>query len=202
MLDHRISGLPVVDNDGALVGIVTEGDLLRERKDERERTRWLEIFVGSEKFGREARLSNLRTVGEVMTVPVVTVSEDTPVRDIVNLMERHGIKRMPVVRDKKVIGIVSRADLLRGLALEAKLMPAATGEDYALRERVLDALAKEPREGWRSVNVAVQNGSVELRGATSEAGVKKGLVAAAGAVPGVREVIDRLVVVGPESGRT
>lgn len=201
MLDHRISGLPVVDDKGALMGIVTEGDLLREGEPAADRPRWLKILLGREELVRPSQLPHPRMVKDVMTAPVVTVSDDTPVHEVVDLMERHGIKRMPVVRDKKIIGIVSRADLLRGLALEAKLMPAASAEDFALRERVLEALATVPKIGWSAINVLVKRGSVELRGATTDPALQKRLVAAARDVTGVNEINDRLVVVGPESGR-
>lgn len=203
MLQHRISGLPVMDNNGDLIGMVTEGDLLRREVSAtaRERPRWLELLLGSVKPADRPRLAPLATVAEVMTRPVVTVSEDTPVQKVADILHRHGIKRVPVVRSEKVTGIVSRADLLSGLARLAQDMPAASAEDRALRERVLDALAQETQEAWRSVNVVVRNGSVELRGATADAGLRQRLVAAVRGVAGVKGLDDRMVVVGPASGR-
>ena len=103
---------------------------------------------------------------------------------------------------EKSTGIVSRADLLRGLARLAEDMPSASAEERSLRQRVLEALAGEAKTGWTSVNVVVRDGSVELRGATTEATLRARLVAAAQGVSGVKEVDDRIVVVGSASGRT
>jgi osmotically-inducible protein OsmY len=91
---------------------------------------------------------------------------------------------------------------LRGLARLAEDMPAASAEDRALRQRVLDALAQVPKDGWRSVNVVVRNGTVELRGATADANLRERLVTAVRGAPGVKQLDDRMVVVGPASGRT
>jgi CBS domain-containing protein len=199
MLQHRISGLPAVDENGDLVGMVTEGDLLH-REGSAKRPRWLELLVGPVKPADGPRLAHLATVSEVMSRPVVTVSEDTAVREVADILQRHRIKRVPVVRGGKVTGIVSRADLLRGLARLAEDMPAASAEDRALRQRVLDALA-QVKDGWYSVNVVVRNGTVELRGATVDAKLRERLVTAARGAPGVKQLDDRLVVIGPVSGR-
>jgi CBS domain-containing protein len=203
MLQHRISGLPVIDERGELVGMVTEGDLLRRQEGGtgQDRPRWLELVLGSGKSGGPPHLAHLATVADIMSRPAVSVSENTPVHQIVETMQRLGIKRVPVVSDGKVIGIVSRADLLRGLARQAEDMPSASAEDRSLRQRVLDAMAKEPRTAWTSVNVTVKDGRVELRGATTDANLRTRLVAAARGVPGVTSLDDHMVVVGAASGR-
>ncbi len=195
MLDYRISGLPVVDEDGNLVGIITEGDLLSGITGDSHRRRWLEFILDPGKKIPTQVSPHAQTVGEAMTRQVITAMEGTPVQEIVKQMKTNGIKRVPVVRDNKVVGIVSRADLLRGLALEAKMMPAATAEDYALRDRVLHALSGEARGSRSSINVLVQNGIVELRGALPDASLPEKLVSATRQVPGVDEVVNRLVVV-------
>ena len=204
MLRHRVSGLPVVDENGSLVGMVTERDLLRGQKGapERDQPQWLEFLLGSEDWGEGSGLAPLLTVADVMTPDVTTVSEDTPVREIADMMQRRDIKRVPVVKDGKVKGIVSRADLLRGLARQAENMLSASTEDRALRQRVISALSQEPRPGWSSVNVVVRDGSVELRGAMTDAALRARLVATARDVPGVKDVDDRMVIVGPASGRS
>jgi CBS domain-containing protein len=203
MLQHRISGLPVIDERGALVGMVTEGDLLRRQEGGtgQDRPRWLELVLGSGKSGERPRLAHLATVADIMSRPAVSVSESTPVHQIVETMQRLGIKRVPVVSDGKVIGIVSRADLLRGLARQAEDMPSASAEDRSLRQHVLDTLEKEPKTAWTSVNVTVRDGRVELRGATTDADLRARLVAAAQGVPGVTGLDDHMVVVGAASGR-
>jgi len=202
MLQNRVSGLPVVDESGKLVGMVTEGDLLRRHQGQTDRPRWLQLLLNSPKSKEGIDLDHFQTVADVMTTKVVAVRESTSVSEIADLMRRHGIKRVPVVDDGKVIGIVSRADLLVTMARLAEDMPAASAEDRKLRQRVLDALPQEPRSAWRTVNVVVREGVVEVRGATTDAGLRDGIVRAARGVHGVKDVEDRMVVVGPLSGRS
>ena len=118
MLQNKISGLPVVDADGKLVGIVTEGDFLRraETTTERRRPRWLEFLVGPGRLADEYVHTHARKIADVMTPEPYTVTEDTSLEDVVQLMEKHRIKRLPVVRGKQLVGIVSRANLLHALA--------------------------------------------------------------------------------------
>ena len=128
MLLHEISGLPVVDSQGHIVGMVTEGDFLRraETGTRRQRSRWMEFFVGPGRLAEDYVRSTGRRVEDVMTQPVRTIDEDTPLSDVVELMERHRIKRLPVARDRKVVGMVSRANLLHALASLAREMCATT----------------------------------------------------------------------------
>lgn len=203
MLRCRISGLPVVDEYGKLVGIVTERDLLRQKGDSnQDRPQWLEFMLGSDAWDARAGTARLLSVSDVMTTDVKSVSEDAPVLDVADLMHRCDIKRVPVIKDGKMVGIISRADLLRGLARQAEYMPSASPEDRDLRQRVIGALAQVPRHGWSSINVIIKHGLVELRGATTDATLRESLVSAAKAVPGVTNVDDRMVVLGSGSGRT
>jgi CBS domain-containing protein len=202
MLQNRISGLPVVDGSGKLVGMVTEGDLLRRQPGETDRPRWLQLLLGSPRSGERIDLGHPQTVADVMTTHVISVREDTPVSQIADLMRRHGIKRVPVLDHGKVIGIVSRADLLVAMARLVEDMPAASTEDRKLRQLVLDALPQEPHGPWRTVNVVVREGVVEVRGATTQPDLRDRMVKAARGVQGVKDVEDRMVVVGPASGRT
>src|SRR5262249_20990753 len=143
MLLYAISGLPVVDDAGHLVGIVTEGDLLRRTEtgtERQHRPRWLEFLLGPGRLADEYVHSHSRKVEEVMTRRVVTVAKEPPVEELARLMERHRIKRVPVVRDNRIVGIVSRANLLRGLARLADAAPAATANDLAIREQILAEL--------------------------------------------------------------
>src|SRR5215468_4495533 len=106
MLQHRISGLPVVDRDGQVIGIVTEGDFLRraETGTQRQRPRWLEFLIGPGRLAEEYVRSSSRRVEDVMTRSVHAIDEDMPLSDIVDLMERHRIKRLPVLRDRRLVG--------------------------------------------------------------------------------------------------
>lgn len=124
MLDHRISGLPVVDAEGKLVGMITERDFLRQ--DDGGRPRWIETLLSRSDDVRAARELEARRVEEVMSREVSSVAPDTPIAEVVELMERRRIKRVPVVADGKVVGIVSRANLLRALSRAAESGKAAS----------------------------------------------------------------------------
>jgi CBS domain-containing protein len=161
MLQHKISGLPVVDRAGGVVGIVTEGDFLRraETGTERKRPRWLELIVGPGRLAEDYVRSHARRVDEVMTCNVETVTEDAQLGDIVALMERHRIKRVPVVRDGQVVGIVSRANLLRALASVAAEIPPGPHSDEAIHEGVLAELDRQSWGPRNSIDVSFETGS-------------------------------------------
>jgi CBS domain-containing protein len=202
MLLNRISGLPVLDDRGKLVGIVTEGDLLRRRETgtERRRPRWLEFIIGPGRLASEYVHTHGRKIDEVMTVKPQTITEETPLDEIVLLMERKRIKRLPVVRGDEVVGIVSRENLVRALAsLALEALETVHGDD-SIRERVL---AEIDRQSWAPrtlTNVIVRAGIVELWGTIFDEREREALRVAAENVPGVRQVKDHLVWVEPVSG--
>jgi CBS domain-containing protein len=131
MLERHISGLPVIDASGALVGVITEGDFLRrvETGTERKRPRWLELVLGPRRLAEEYVHTHARRVEEVMTREPITVTEDTPLDDVVKIMERRRIKRLPVMRGSQLVGVVSRANLLHALAALGR-SAAATGKRW------------------------------------------------------------------------
>lgn len=202
MLDNNVSGLPVLADNGKVVGILTEGDLLRrsETGTERHRPRWLEILMGPGRMAGEYIRTHGRRVEEIMTTDLISVAPDTPLDEVVSLMERRRIKRVPVLDDEALLGIVSRADLLRSLlqALEAP-HNEALGDDEIL-EQILAELAKAawvPRDG---LSITVQNGVVELNGVILEEKEREALRVVAENAPGVRAVEDHLVWIEPVSG--
>jgi CBS domain-containing protein len=201
MLQYRISGLPVVDAAGNLVGIVTEGDLLRraESGTEQKRPRWLEFLLGPGKLADEYVHTHSRRVEDVMSRDVVTVSQEASTSEAVEQMERHGVKRIPVVREGKVVGIISRANLLRGLARLADDAPEFIASDNVIRERILSELS---RQSWGQVpvDISVRSGVVHLRGALFDERLRDALRVACENVPGVKSVSDHLVLVEPVSG--
>lgn len=202
MLEYRISGLPVVDADGNLVGIVTEGDFLRrpEAGTERRRPRWLELFVGSERLADEYVHSHSRKVEDVMTRTVVTATEDTPVEEVIELMERHRIKRVPVVRDRKIIGIVSRANFLRAVARLADEAPAFSASDEEIRKKIMTELDSQAWGKDASINVFVRNGIVHLSGIIFDQRKRQAWRVAAENVPGVKSVVDHIISIDSTSG--
>jgi CBS domain-containing protein len=201
MLASRISGLPVIDEHRDLVGIVTESDFLRraEAGTERKRARWLELLLGPGRLAADYVQSHGRKVAEVMTRDPVSIMEEAPLDEVVRLMEKHRVKRLPVVRDGKVVGIVSRANLLHGLV---SLAPE-TGErkdDKAIRAGILRELEKQPWAPRALINVVVKDGVVELWGAIFDERQREALIVASENVAGVKRVRDNLVWVEPASG--
>jgi CBS domain-containing protein len=200
MLQNHISGLPVVDRNGKLVGIVTEGDFLRRSEigTQRRRPRWLEFIVGPGWLADEYARASGRKVEEVMTPDPYTVTEDDSLEHLVEVMQRRRIKRLPVMRDGQMVGIVSRANLMLALASLARQAPPATGPDGPIRHQILAALAGQP---WApDVNVVVRNGIVEVSGVITDERERRGVIVVVENVPGVREVHDHLVWVEPMSG--
>jgi CBS domain-containing protein len=128
LLATRISAVPVIGERGELVGIVSEGDLMRrsEARTERRRAWWLEAFGGRTALANAYVQANAQKVADIMTRNVVTATPDTPLGEIAALLERHHIKRVPVVRNGKVVGIVSRANLIQALASIRKKISIAT----------------------------------------------------------------------------
>jgi CBS domain-containing protein len=203
MVQHRISGLPVIDKSGALLGIVTEGDLLHraELGTERQRHRWIELLMGPGRLAGDYVDAHARKVGEVMSEAVVSVTPHDPLSDVVELMEKRHIKRLPVVEDGQLVGIISRANLVRALLHsldhEAK---AGTLGDSQIRDRI-QAVIDQERWGPRfSVAVTVKDGVVELRGAVTDERERTALRVAAENVAGVKAVRDHIVWVEPTSG--
>lgn len=203
LLSARISGVPVVDQNGELLGIVSEGDLMRraESGTGRRRPWWLAIFTGKEALAAEFVKEHSRRVTDVMTRDVVTASPDTPLSTIANLLEKNGIKRLPVVRDGKVVGIVSRANLLQALASAGnKIELTALADDSSIRDSVLNQLNAEPWTRPSLINVIVHDGTVELWGIVDSASEKRAVRVAAEVTPGVRVVNDNLIIRPVESG--
>jgi CBS domain-containing protein len=198
MLQRRVSGLPVIDKEGRLVGMLTEGDLLRraETGTQRRRPRWLEFLVGPGKLADEYTHSHGRKVDQIMSDHPLTVSEDAPLNEIVRLMETQQIKRVPVVRGEHVVGIVTRANLLHALAAaDTELKPMEQG-DQAIRALLVAELGKQPWAPMTLVDPIVRDGVVELWGSITDERARRALIVAAENVPGVKGVRDHLAWVG------
>jgi len=159
MLQNRISGLPVIDRAGSLVGIVTEGDFLRraETGTERKRPRWLEFLLGPNSLAGDYVRSHGRKVQEVMTKESARTRRST-----VRIMERKRIKRLPVMRGREIVGIVSRANLLHALAAMSRNLPELAKTDAEIRRRVMEELEKQPWAPIALIDVVVKDGVVDL----------------------------------------
>jgi CBS domain-containing protein len=188
LLENRISALPVVDDAGTLVGIVSEGDLMRraETGTQRRASWWLSLLTDPEARARPYVKSHGRRVADVMTSRVVTVEEDTPLATIAETLEKHRIKRVPVLRDAKVVGIVSRADLLHGL-IASRSAPSPSGDDRTIKTVILDNL-REAGISRRLLNIVVSGGDVHIWGVVETQEELDAIRVAAEEAPGVKSV--------------
>lgn len=203
MLQHRISGLPVVDQGGSVVGIVSEGDLLRraETSTDRVHSRWFELLISPGRLARDYVQSHARKVSEVMTRDVASVAPPDTLAVVVQLMETRHIKRLPVIENGRLVGIVSRANLMQALLDQ---LPAPTAKqidgDAGIREQILAEIANQPWGPRASVDVMVKDGIVELNGSITDDRERTALQVLAENTPGVKAVRDNLVWVEPISG--
>ena len=193
MLEKEISGLPVIDDKGNLVGIVSEGDLLHraEAGTERHRSWWLQLFTAEERLATEYVKAHARKVLDVMTRDVITAGPNTPLHEIAALLEQNSIKRVPIVKDGQLIGIVSRANLIQAVASarEGAEIPLS---DAAIRDRLLAHLKAQPWADTWLLNVTVNGGIVDLWGVTRSDVERKAIRVAAQSIPGVSAVNDNL----------
>jgi CBS domain-containing protein len=201
LLANHISAVPVIDEEGELLGIVSEGDLMRrpEAGTERRRSWWLEHLTGKQVLASEYVKSHSHKISDVMTRSVITATPDTPLGEIATLLERNRIKRVPIVQNGKVVGIVSRANLLQALAtLPTKGATTAHTDDSEIRDQVLSRLNAEL---WRPslLNVTVHDGNVDLWGFVTSNDEKKAARIAVEAIVGVKSINDHLTIPPPET---
>lgn len=201
LLERHISAAPVVDDAGKLVGIVSEGDLMRrpESGTERHPSWWLSLISDPRKEAREFVKHHGLHARDVMSRHVVSVSETTPLQEVASLLEKHRIKRVPVLRDGKVVGIVSRANLLQGLLAREP----ASSEDPAGNEKVRSLVTSElARHGWatnQTACVVAESGVVHLWGFVNSDAVRDAYRIAAENVRGVKRVENHMKVLPPEA---
>jgi len=196
LLANHISAVPVVDQQGSLVGIISEGDLVRRPEIGTERTRswWLDALSTNRGLAEEFVRSHSRKVKDVMTRDVVTARPDTSLDQIATMLEKHRVKRVPIVSGGKIVGIVSRANLVQALAsLTEKRIPTTAVSDAALRGKLFAGLQKAPRTGTLP-NLIVHDGIVQLWGTVDSEAERNVVRVAVEATPGVRCVIDNLIV--------
>jgi CBS domain-containing protein len=201
MLQTHISGLPVLDQSGKLVGIVSESDFLRRSEigTGRKRPAWLQFLIGPGKAAADFVHERGRKVEDVMTEDPVTVGEETPLEDLVRLMEKKGIKRLPVMSGNTLKGIVTRSNLLQAVASIAHEIPDPTADDDHIRQRILNAVNKTD---WRPIGfeVTVRKGIVHLHGIITTDQARQATIVAAENVNGVKKVHDHLCFVDTYSG--
>lgn len=200
LLNNHISGVPVVDDKMHVVGIVSEGDLLRrvEIGTEKHRGRLASFFTSVSRSAEEfARARGLRAE-DVMTETVISIPPDMPLPEIVDILEKRGVKRLPVVTKDRLVGIVTRANLVRALVAipSAKDKPGAS-TDVAIRGQLIEELDKHPWGHRPASDVVVTEGVVHFWGICSSTSEIRALRVCAESVPGVKGVVDHMIVVEP-----
>jgi len=201
MLENHISGLPVVDEAGKLVGIVSQGDFIRRAEigTQRKRGRWLKFLLGPGTVASDFVHERGRKVGDIMTLDPCTVTEDATLEDIVMLMERNNLKRLPVKRGDQLVGIVTRSNLLQAVAELAREVPDPTADDDHIRNHIITSIEKTDW-GPFGLGVIVHNGNVHLSGVITNERSRQAAIVAAENVSGVKKVHDHLCWVEPMSG--
>ena len=188
---RKISGVPVVQPDGRILGIVSAGDLIGHTSivGERRRSWWLNLFDDEAASARDYIKTHGRSAQDVMSANVITVEETATLADIAELLHRHHIKRVPVVRDGRLLGIVTRSNLLQGLA-SREMAKAGPMDDESIRQMLLRELEDQP---WvHLLDVVVQDGVVQLHGTFQAEEERRALQIAAESVQGVKRVEDHL----------
>ena len=191
LAERGISAVPVLDQAGTVVGVVTEADLIRRLAGEEDRPQgWLRSLFADpgEQAERYARTHG-STAAEIMTESVVSVTPGDTAAHVAHLMEERGIRRVLVLEDGKLRGLVSRADLLRALVSPPKAAGSELSDDR-IRQAVLAAMRKEPWADTFYTLVEVKDGVVEFHGFMRTEQVKRGLKVLAEQVPGVKGVVD------------
>jgi CBS-domain-containing membrane protein len=195
LMGHDISALPVIDDQGTVVGVISEADLMHrpEIGTEKHRPRWLEAIMPASTLAHDFAKAHGRKVSEVMSNRVISASEATPLGEVATLLEKHRIKRLPVLRDGRLVGIVSRSNLIQALASSHIAADGDAESDRAIRLKLLERLADQAWTDFGSRNVIVRHGVVHLWGLISSDDERKALMALAEEIDGVKKVVDETI---------
>src|SRR5271166_1505337 len=195
LVEHDVSALPVVDAEGNLIGILSEADLVHrvEIGTEKHRPWWLEAITGGSTLAEEFAKSHGKRVDEIMTSGAISVSEDTPLSEIATLFERKRIKRVPVIKDGKLVGVVSQSNLIQALASVVGRMDQHDETDRQIRLELQARLQQQSWTDFGSRNITVSDRVVHLWGLVGSEAERKALLALAESVPGVSQVSDEMI---------
>jgi CBS domain-containing protein len=195
LAEHDVSALPVLDEGGNLVGVLSEADLIHRAEigTEKHRPWWLEAVIGGSTLAQEFAKSHGKKVGEIMTGNVISVTEETPLSDVAALFERKRIKRVPVVKNGRLVGIISRSNLIQALASVVGRIDQHDETDRQIRLELLSRLKDQPWTGFGDRNITVGDRVVHLWGLVASEAERKALLALAEGVPGVSRVSDEMI---------
>ena len=194
-LERRISAVPVVDDQGKIVGIVSEGDLLHrsEAGTQRQRPWWLLALTRDDALAADYVKAHARKVSDVMATEVITAGPDTPLHEIASTLEKYAIKRVPIVKDGQLVGIVSRANLIQAVASDRKKLEISLS-DTTIRDKLLAHLKSQRWAHTGLLNATVSDGVVDLWGISNSDTERKAIRVAAESMPGVVAVNDHLIM--------
>ena len=194
-LERRISAVPVVDDQGKIVGIVSEGDLLHrsEADTQRQRPWWLLALTRDDALAADYVKAHARKVSDVMATEVITAGPDTPLHEIASTLEKYAIKRVPIVKDGQLVGIVSRANLIQAVASDRKKLEISLS-DTTIRDKLLAHLKSQRWAHTGLLNATVSDGVVDLWGISNSDTERKAIRVAAESMPGVVAVNDHLIM--------
>ena len=192
MTKHHISGMPVLDDRGALIGMITEADCLRRGETSRKPrpSRWYDAFFGPQLTARAYIRNYGRKVRHVMSQNAVTVGENATLDQVVELMEENRVKRLPVVRQGKVVGIVSRANLMRALASVIRDAPKLAPTDRELRSQIMSRIGQENWSAGTEIDVLARQGQIDLWGTIIDESQREALKVLVENTPGVASLAD------------
>jgi len=195
MTENDVSALPVVDPDGRLVGIISEADLMRREEvgTAVHHPWWVEAVTPAATLATEFTKSHGKRVAELMSTNLITATEDTPLADIAAILERNRIKRVPIVRDGELVGIVSRSNLVQALAVAGIAANESQGTSRSIRDELLVRLGQQSWSDFGNRNVIVADGEVHLWGLVGSEAERGALIALAEGVPGVTGVVDEMI---------
>lgn len=196
LVTHRIGAVPVVADDRRLLGIVSQTDLVHrsETGTEKRRKWWLEAFADPDAKAREYVKSHGQKAQDVMTRVVVSVSETASLAEVADTLDTHRVRQVPVVASGRLVGMVSRADMVRALAEVSITAPAARPEGGALQKAIWDQIKAQPWLKTSYVNLAVKDGVVDLWGAVDSEDQRRALRVLVEGVPGVTKVEDNVTL--------
>ncbi|WDO03386.1 CBS domain-containing protein [Aeromonas allosaccharophila] len=208
LLNLKISGLPVLDSDGIMVGIVTEGDLLRRRElgTEIKHPHWKELFFSPGRLAKDYIQSHASYAGEIMTANPLTISPETPLDEVIGLMEENNIKRLPVVKANRLVGIVTRVDILKALQTiwtrdrDCESEKVKKTDDESVKKEIIERIHSQPWAPRSNIRITVQHGVVDIDGVIWDENIRAALITLIEEVTGNGDIYDHLVFIEPITG--
>jgi CBS domain-containing protein len=195
LVDNDISALPVVDDAGNVVGVISEADLMHRKELGSEKTRawWIEAMTPGATLADEFAQSHGKRVEELMSTRVISATPDASLGEIASLLEKHRIKRVPIMKDGKIVGIVSRSNLVQALASAKSNGVTAADKDHTIRADIVAKLGEQQWTDFGDRNIVVVNGVACVWGLVGSPSERKALIALVEGVPGVTDVRDEMI---------